>query len=396
VLYDTTGYVSHIRFSPDGSRIAFADHPIWSDDIGSVAVVDREGHKVTLGERWDSLRGVAWAPGGDEIWFTAARGGDGSSLRAVDLRGRQRTVLGGPMGLVLFDISRSGRLLLGRETHLRRVEGLAAGNSRPRDFSLPRDNSVGRQLAPDGNVLVLSDQSVPRYATYIRRADGSPPVRLGEGDAYALSPDGKWLLALTTDAPSRVLLHPTGPGQSREVRVAAGLQVDLAGWLPSRPEIVAFATAPGHLPGAYVLDPGGGPPRLFTQGRSGDHTTSPSSRRTAGGSSPATRAAATTSTRSRAEPPSRSRAWRTATIRSNGRRMGRRSSSSGSGRSPARPAAGPRDRPRDALDRSRPRRDGRPAPEPALHHTERALLGPQLLAPAHRPLLRGGAAHSGD
>src|SRR4029450_8686478 len=34
VLYRSAGYISDIRFSPDGSRIAFADHPLFADEAG--------------------------------------------------------------------------------------------------------------------------------------------------------------------------------------------------------------------------------------------------------------------------------------------------------------------------------------------------------------------------
>src|SRR5262249_26106396 len=40
VLYETTGWITNIRFSPDGNHIAFLDHPIAWDDRGSVSVID--------------------------------------------------------------------------------------------------------------------------------------------------------------------------------------------------------------------------------------------------------------------------------------------------------------------------------------------------------------------
>ena len=48
VLYQTSGYISDIRFSPSGDRIAFADHPLYADDAGAVAMVDRDGHRTAL------------------------------------------------------------------------------------------------------------------------------------------------------------------------------------------------------------------------------------------------------------------------------------------------------------------------------------------------------------
>ncbi len=44
VLYQSKGgWISHLRFSPQGDRIAFMDHPALSDDGGSVGLIDLEG-----------------------------------------------------------------------------------------------------------------------------------------------------------------------------------------------------------------------------------------------------------------------------------------------------------------------------------------------------------------
>ena len=93
VLYQTSGYISHIRFSRDGQRIAFADHPLYGDDNGDVAVVDRAGTKTTLAAGLQGLRGVCWSPDDQEVWFTAQAASPyaGVALRAAspaDERGR--------------------------------------------------------------------------------------------------------------------------------------------------------------------------------------------------------------------------------------------------------------------------------------------------------------------
>ena len=70
-LYETAGWMSDIRFSAKGDRIAFLDHPLLGDDGGTVSVIDLSGKKTDLTERWASALGLAWSPSGDEIWFTA-------------------------------------------------------------------------------------------------------------------------------------------------------------------------------------------------------------------------------------------------------------------------------------------------------------------------------------
>lgn len=264
VLYETAGYISHMRVSPRGDRIAFADHPLWADDVGAIAVVDLSGGKKALSDVWaGGVSGLAWSPSGEEVWFTASPGLSNLAVRAVDLAGRQRVLLAGLTDLFLFDVSREGRLLLGRATGRRTVEVLVAGHSTPEDVSL-HESTVVRFMAPDGRVLLLSDQSANPYTAYLQRADGSPPVRLGTGDAQSLSPDGRWVVAVTSDAPPRILLHPTGPGESREVPNGRNLLVDTITWLPDGKRLVAFGSAPTERSRGWLLDSKDGDARPFT------------------------------------------------------------------------------------------------------------------------------------
>jgi serine/threonine protein kinase len=92
VLFQTGGTIREPRFSPKGDRIAFLDHPILGDDRGYVALVDRSGNVKRLTELWKSIQGIAWAPDGEEIWFTAADQGPTRGLYAVSRGGKTRTI----------------------------------------------------------------------------------------------------------------------------------------------------------------------------------------------------------------------------------------------------------------------------------------------------------------
>jgi hypothetical protein len=48
VLYETAGYLSDLRISSRGDRIALFEHPKQWDDRGAVIVVDRAGKRTFL------------------------------------------------------------------------------------------------------------------------------------------------------------------------------------------------------------------------------------------------------------------------------------------------------------------------------------------------------------
>src|SRR6185369_10294597 len=105
------GWIENPRLSPDGSRVAFLDHPERTDASGTVRVAGQGGEPVALGRAWSDVSGVAWSRDGGEVWFTAAEGGATRALRAVSLRGALRVLLRTPGSLELQDVSGDGRVL---------------------------------------------------------------------------------------------------------------------------------------------------------------------------------------------------------------------------------------------------------------------------------------------
>jgi Tol biopolymer transport system component len=252
-LVETTGYISHIRFSPDGRHIAFADHPIWADDNGDVAVVDLEGRKKTLASGLQGLRGIAWSPDGREIWFTSNNlPSAGVAMRAVTLEGRVRLLLSMPMDWRILDVAKDGRLLIDSESVFRRIELMREGDARPKDLSL-FDQSMGSAISPDGRSVLITDQGSiagTEYATYLRRIDQPTAVRLGEGQASGLSPDGRWALSIVPGPPSRMLLLPTGAGQPKELPNPEHLTIPIAAFMPDGKRVAFVASqATGPLRG---------------------------------------------------------------------------------------------------------------------------------------------------
>jgi serine/threonine protein kinase/WD40 repeat protein len=268
-LYEAPGWINYVRISPNGDLIAFLDHPILGDNSGSVCIVDMTGKKKTLSTGWKGLRGIAWSAAGDEIWFAGTRvGRTNHSLHAVTLSGRERVVLPSFGFLELMDISRDGRrVLLLRDTPRAVVFGLTPGSPRERDLSW-FDWSTAADLSADGKTLLFYEwgEGVGGTKTvYLLRANGSDPVRLGEGKPLALSPDGKWALALQETSPPQLVLLPTGPGEQKTLpRGAIDEYIGWASWSPDGSRIFFAGQEPGHRARTYVQDVESGPPRPVT------------------------------------------------------------------------------------------------------------------------------------
>jgi DNA-binding winged helix-turn-helix (wHTH) protein len=277
VVYETGGWISHPRFSPAGDLIAFLDHPVQNDDGGSVSVVRPGGKKETLSNGWVSLQGLAWSPAGDEVWFTAARAGNARALRGVKLDGRQRLIERGIGGMTLHDISRDGRVLLTRDHERIGVNCLAPGERDERDLSW-FDWSLARDLSPDGKLLLFTEAGEAGgadYGVFLRRTDGSPAVRLGDGSAMALSPDLRWALARAATDPPTLALLPTGVGEPRQLELCGVLYQQWAAWFPEGRRILFAGGEPGRGSRLYVQDLGGGRPRTITPDAEGVRLSTP-------------------------------------------------------------------------------------------------------------------------
>ena len=136
VIHETPGWISNPRVSPDGERVAFIEHPQLGDDSGGVHVINRQGTDKILADNFLTVEGLAWAPDGKEIWYTGSTNvGNGRSLNAVTLSGRDRIIARVPAALQLEDISQNGKVLLSRQSWRRELSGLIAGMSKEQDFS---------------------------------------------------------------------------------------------------------------------------------------------------------------------------------------------------------------------------------------------------------------------
>ncbi len=100
-------------------------------------------------------------------------------------------------------------------------------------------------------------------------------VRLGEGAAADLSPDGAWALAIVPSAPSHLMLYPTGPGEPRRLESGNVRDFSSARFFPDGKRILACGTEVGHASRCYVVDVAGSKPRPITAEGTSDGFVSP-------------------------------------------------------------------------------------------------------------------------
>ncbi|MGA9305147.1 MAG: protein kinase, partial [Candidatus Sulfotelmatobacter sp.] len=267
VLYQSEGgWISHLRLGPRGDKLAFLDHPDLSDDRGSVGLVDLAGRVTVLTPEWESADGLAWSPDGKEVWFTAVEKGLNRDLHAVNMSRRVRKILDLPEGMTLQDVAPDGRVLVSLD-HERVAMAIAARNGKSSDLSW-HDWDIAKDISNDGQSILFEDASEAagsHYSLAIRNIDGSPPVKLSEGSAGRLSPDGKWAICIFPGSPGQVKLIPIGPGQTRMI-AAPGLDIQngSAHFLADGKRITLNATEPGHGVRTYLVDLNGGKPVPIT------------------------------------------------------------------------------------------------------------------------------------
>jgi len=262
VLYETGGWISHARVSPNNDMVAFIEHPVRRDDAGVIAVVDLAGKKKILSTGWETAWGLGWSPKGNEIWFTSTRIGYGRYLSAVTLSGKERLLAREPGTLTLQDVARDGRVLVTRDVPRVGMVGMTQGNAKERDLSW-MDWSAPRDLSTDGKLLLFSESGEgggENYTAYVRQTDGSPAVRLGDGGGFALSPDKKWVIGGLPKTPVQLYLLPTGAGESRPL-THDDINHMWARFLPDSKRYLFTGDEPGKGVRLYVQDIDGGTAR---------------------------------------------------------------------------------------------------------------------------------------
>jgi dipeptidyl aminopeptidase/acylaminoacyl peptidase len=266
VLAESSGYLSDVRLSPDGNHVAFISHDLPEDNRGPVVVLDRTGAEIVRSPEYKGVMGLAWAGDGKSIYFTAHGAELGYSVRALALDGVVRDALTAPVDLVIHDLLPGGKALLSSDASQRHFGSRRAGEASERVQS-SSGAACPVALTADGRGTLFTDESVfagNNYSVGFQADPDAPPVRLGEGNAEDLSPDGTTVIAAVPSNPPRLMLYPIGPGSVRDISIEGFASYKDAGFVPGTGQVFVCGSEAGKGQRCYVRDLGSGEVRAVT------------------------------------------------------------------------------------------------------------------------------------
>jgi DNA-binding winged helix-turn-helix (wHTH) protein/Tol biopolymer transport system component len=244
ILYQAASQFGCPRFSPNGNGIALPEYPVRGD--AEIKEIDLTGQVRTLSGGWPAASGLAWNPINQELWFTASRTGGAQAIWAVSTSGKLRLVYQAPGSLRLEDISPEGHVLV---TELdRRVEmaGRVGKDTAEKDLSW-FDFSAPEDFSADGNLILFDEAGQgggPNGTVYLRRISDNATLRLAEGHALALAPDGHSAVVLNVNDRQHLLIVPVGEGKKRQI-FGGGLEYRWARFFPDGRKLLVGGSKPG-------------------------------------------------------------------------------------------------------------------------------------------------------
>ena len=114
-------------------------------------------------------------------------------------------------------------------------------------------------IAKDGQSVLFIEAGATGndWGEYIRKMDGSPAVRIGDGAFGRFSPDGNWVATFGRE-PGSLVAIPVGAGAPRVISIPKVDNLSLFSWLPDG-RLVFTGAEPGHKSRTYAVPMNGGP-----------------------------------------------------------------------------------------------------------------------------------------
>jgi len=267
LLYEPTppAWVSYVRVSPQGDRLAFAEHPTPGDLRGVAVIMDLKGGRRPASGEFSTLLGLAWIPDAEGLVISGTRKGAEQGVYR-DTSGQERVVARSSKTMEILDAGSGGRVIARGGIISTVIMGRAPGAGHEQDLS-EEDFSFVSDLSADGTTLVGTTQDAGSGpgGMFIKRTDGTPSINLGEGDALALSRDGRWVLArLFGGSAEKLSVLPTGAGEAKELPRGELDHYFEGDFFPDAGRVLFSAAAKGAGKRLFVQDVAGGPPRAIS------------------------------------------------------------------------------------------------------------------------------------
>jgi len=265
-VWETPYSIHTLRVSPRGDRVACFSEPSTIRGTGKIVVLDMAGHRTELADVV-GFTGLAWGPDGQDIWYSLEAEGS-SRIFALSPSGKSRLLLHQAGRLRLLDVARDGRVLASLDNELKGVMGQSSAGGQERDLGWNEAN-MATHISADGRLVLLGngdDWGTLMGSIYLRPMDGSPAMRVGEGERFTLSPDGRWVLTWTSSSPSQLSLIPTGPGAPRTIPLSEAIFVSRLWCLPGDQGFLLWGIVPGRKVSLLIVGPEGGRARLLLEG----------------------------------------------------------------------------------------------------------------------------------
>jgi Tol biopolymer transport system component len=253
-LYTSAARLGSLRVSRRGDRMAFVERDTNAGGKSTLKMIDLEGGVTTLSSGWEEIREIAWSPDDEEIWLSGNERGQEASLYAISRAGHRRLVLQRPGGVQLRDVTTDGRVLV--TSGVSRARMVWSDDEMQRELSW-LDWSTAADVSADGRTILFAeggDAVGAQPVVYLRTSDGADAIRLGDGKALALSPDGQWALALQEQEQGQQLaLLPTGAGEARVLPREGMTDVYWARWFPDGRRLLLAGADVKGAPASYIL-----------------------------------------------------------------------------------------------------------------------------------------------
>jgi hypothetical protein len=165
----------------------------------------------------------------------------------VTLTGVSRMLFRAPVGCFLRDISSDGRVLLDHYASRNEMVWREEGDPIVERSLTWLSDSFPADLGSDQHTLLFTEPALgANYQVALRKTDGSEVVRLGEGEAEALSSDGKWVLTTLLTTPPQLVLMPTGAGEVVRLPQVGLDYKRFSQWFPATDRILFAASEAGR------------------------------------------------------------------------------------------------------------------------------------------------------